>query len=70
MGSVIPADVDELKLTPYGSTRALRPPLSYMVSAGVARMAANIGHVLARKSIISEQTLKRRSGADWHLTPK
>ncbi len=34
--AVVPEDVDRLKLTPYGSTRALRPPLSYLVSAGVA----------------------------------
>lgn len=42
--AIIPDDVDQLNLTPYGSTRALRPPLSYLVSAGVARMTANIGH--------------------------
>ena len=34
--AVLPDDVDSLLLTPYGSTRALRPPLSYLVSAGVA----------------------------------
>jgi 4-amino-4-deoxy-L-arabinose transferase-like glycosyltransferase len=34
--AVVPEDVDRLALTPYGSTRALRPPLSYLVSAGVA----------------------------------
>lgn len=34
--AVIPADLDSLMLTPYGSTRALRPPLSYLVSAAVA----------------------------------
>jgi len=42
--AVIPDDEAQLKLTPYGSTRALRPPLSYLVSAGVARAAAGLGH--------------------------
>ena len=28
--AVLPSDVDSLLLTPYGSTRALRPPLSYL----------------------------------------
>ena len=36
--AVLPDDVDSLMLTPYGSTRALRPPLSYLVSAGVASL--------------------------------
>jgi len=41
--AVIPDDVDRLALTPYGSTRALRPPLSYLVSAGVAAAIGDAG---------------------------
>ena len=41
--AVLPADADQLALTPYGSTRALRPPLSYLVSAGVARVIGDAG---------------------------
>lgn len=36
--AVFPRDEDTLKFTPYGSTRALRPPLSYLVSASLARL--------------------------------
>lgn len=36
--AVFPRDEDTLKFTPYGSTRALRPPLSYLVSAALARL--------------------------------
>ncbi len=42
--AVIPGDVERLKLTPYGSTRALRPPLSYLASAGLARLIGDYGH--------------------------
>ncbi len=33
----LPEDEAELNFTPYGGTRALRPPLSYIVSAAVAK---------------------------------
>lgn len=35
--AVLPADQDTLHYTMYGSTRVLRPPLSYIVSAAVAK---------------------------------
>ncbi len=38
---VLPADEDRLEYTPYGTTRALRPPLSYIVSAAVAWIVHN-----------------------------
>ena len=34
--AVLPRDEDKLHFTHYGGTRALRPPLSYIVAAGVA----------------------------------
>lgn len=34
--AVLPDDEAQLNFTPYGGTRALRPPLSYIVSAAVA----------------------------------
>ncbi|RTZ61399.1 MAG: hypothetical protein DSZ33_01085 [Gammaproteobacteria bacterium] len=36
--AVFPEDEDQLKYTVYGSTRALRPPMAYFVSAALARL--------------------------------
>ena len=36
--AVFPADEDLLRYTPYGSTRALRPPLSYLLAGGFAKI--------------------------------
>ncbi|HBE91286.1 MAG TPA: hypothetical protein DDW55_01715 [Gammaproteobacteria bacterium] len=49
---VLPDDEDSLHFTVYGGTRAFRPPLSYIVSAVVARSLDFTGmdtHVLLRK---------------------
>lgn len=35
--AVLPDDASALQFTPYGSTRALRPPLAYIAAAGVAK---------------------------------
>ena len=35
--AVLPEDASNLQFTAYGSTRALRPPLSYLVAAAAAR---------------------------------
>jgi len=35
--AVLPEDEEQLTFTPYGGTRALRPPLSYIVSATLAK---------------------------------
>lgn len=42
--AVLPGDIGQLALTPYGSTRALRPPLSYLVSAGLAAAIGEAGN--------------------------
>jgi len=39
--AVLPQDEDKLKFTPYGGTRVLRPPLSYMLSAKLAKLLDN-----------------------------
>ena len=36
--AVIPEDEDKLNYTVYGSTRTLRPPLTYLVAAAIARL--------------------------------
>ncbi len=36
--AILPEDAPKLHITAYGSTRALRPPLSYLVAAGAARL--------------------------------
>ena len=36
--AILPQDLDKLHLTAYGSTRALRPPLPYIVAAGAAHL--------------------------------
>lgn len=41
-----PEDADRLKFTPYGTTRATRPPLSYMVSAALARALQRDGDLI------------------------
>ncbi len=38
--AILPEDADKLHFTAYGSTRALRPPLPYLVSAGAAKLLA------------------------------
>ncbi|MGA8260035.1 MAG: glycosyltransferase family 39 protein [Arenicellales bacterium] len=38
--AVLPADADELYFSVYGGTRALRPPLAYIVSAATAKALA------------------------------
>jgi len=35
--AVLPDDASALQFTPYGSTRALRPPLAYIAAAGAAK---------------------------------
>ena len=35
--AILPEDASKLQFTAYGSTRALRPPLSYIVAAGAAQ---------------------------------
>jgi len=35
--AVLPEDISKLQFTAYGSTRALRPPLSYLVAAAAAK---------------------------------
>ena len=40
---VLPADESELQFTPYGTTRALRPPLSYIASALTTKLLEPVG---------------------------
>lgn len=50
--AVLPDDEDLLHFTVYGGTRSLRPPLSYIVSAVIAKAFISAGlssHVLFRK---------------------
>ncbi len=44
--AVLPDDAGSLLLTPYGTTRALRPPLSYLVAAGMAGLIHESGDSL------------------------
>ena len=50
--AVLPDDEESLHFTVYGGTRALRPPLSYLVSAGTAKVLSFTSldsHTLFRK---------------------
>ena len=50
--AVLPDDEEQLHFTVYGGTRALRPPLSYLVSAGAAKVLSFTSldsHTLFRK---------------------
>jgi 4-amino-4-deoxy-L-arabinose transferase-like glycosyltransferase len=47
--AVLPDDEDKLKFSPYGTTRATRPPFSYLVTAAMAKLVHREGGNLVRE---------------------
>jgi len=58
--AALPADEDRLEYTVYGSTRALRPPLSFAMAAGIARLFPPDWN----KVVVTEEGL-RATGGDY-----